>query len=229
VIIPNYVPEPIEVPGNVHDLPYRHRVEFNRQVIFRFAASLTLAQLASGVVPKFDPVWMAAIYLGWTIILGLFRILFRSQTIESRVTGASLGITVGLLSLVLATIPFDARPLAFASIGLAIYAEFSRRDFSYPQAWLWGALGLVLADWLLGGTSGRLALAHVCLWYYVIYDIWCIQYRRRYYESWAGANDVFRDFMNFWGWLARVAAHWKKYGLWRDVQEDITRRLNPES
>lgn len=229
MIIPNYVPEPIEVPGNVHDLPYRHRVEFNRQVILRFAGSVTAAQLASSLVPKFETAWMVAIYLGWTIVLGLFRIVFRSQTIESRVTGTSLIITVGLLSLLLAAIPYDARPLVFCALGLAVYAQFSKGDFSYPQAWLWGTLGLICADWLLGGTTGLRALTQACLWYYVIYDIWCIQYRRRYHEAWAGANDIFRDFMNIWGWLARVAAHWKKYGLWRDVQEDITRRLNPES
>ena len=228
MIIPNYVPEPVEVPGNVHDQPYSVRVIFNRQVVIAFAVTWFVASLAALALPQVE--WNIAlpVYLGWCLVLGLVRLILRGSDWEAKVSVATWPLTVGCLAMLLEAAPVNLVPYGLAIATLTIYTLGSGHDFSFPRAFLLMWLVILSGTAALDFAWPHLAYATVFA-YYVVYDLWCIQYRRQPKEVMAGAVDICRDMLNVLGWIVRVIAHWRKYHLWTDVQEDLARRLHPEA
>jgi hypothetical protein len=52
---------------------------------------------------------------------------------------------------------------------------------------------------------------------YFTFDFWCLAYRRRSDEAIAAAHDLFRDYLNIFGYIARVIRHWRRHRLWQDL------------
>src|SRR5574338_693492 len=92
--VPNYVPDPIEIPGNVTELPYRVRLGFIKRV-----AALHVASLMVVVGIAHSPVSLPPQTSWWPIavmILGLavLRITLRRGPLEAK---ASTWLLVPLL------------------------------------------------------------------------------------------------------------------------------------
>jgi len=221
----NYVPDPLEVPGNVTQDPYPERLAFIRRVSALHAATVCgVALIASAFPIEID--WRPALayFLALLVILCLVRIAYRGGRNE-------VTTSVGLLPLLLATAGLTAGallhvgfPVWSAGLGLAfavIYAMLCGRDFSFVGQFV---LSLIASSTLVALLSIQLSLstrqaAQALLWngsflLYYVYDLASLLARRRRAEELAAVTDLYRDVLNIFGWIVRVVAHWRRHRIW---------------
>lgn len=222
--VPNYVPDPIEIPGNVTEEPYRDRVAF----IKRVAALHCVTLLIVGAV-AYSPIALPVQASWWPLaimILGLavIRVALRRGPREA---GVSSWLLVPLLfSVGLALNPIQASgfPLWTAILGPAfalIYCVLCGRDFSFMGQYLLSliASSTAIAALAVGAPStldhGRYALlvnaAYLTFW---VYDLASLLARRRLGEELAAVVDLYRDVLNIFGYVARCIGHWRKHRIW---------------
>lgn len=226
MIVPNYVPEPLEVPANVTLEPYARRLGFVRAVTLRHAAVVAaIAALAftpvAGTVAGFFGVWAAGgIFLGYLVAMELVRIARRGTATEARLAaGAIPGLivlaAVAGRALEAAGVPVHAVILGFACAGA--YTLMAGRDYSFVGN---GLISLVLSTGLvlilMPGNRGALWLNAAVVVYHV-YDLASLLSRRRVGEEWAAVLDLFRDVFNIFGWVLRVWRHWGRHRIWADL------------
>ncbi|MDX2065952.1 MAG: hypothetical protein SFX74_09445 [Fimbriimonadaceae bacterium] len=226
MIIPDYIPEPLEVPGNVHDGPYAERVTFNRRVALTFTGCVGAAALVSQWLPQSDrPAHEMATnalagpcFVAWCGLLALLRIEYRGTQPETRAMSLSLPITGTLFGWLLATYP----ALMAIPVGSAVFCAvllLSGRDFSHPfgavvTALAVGAMHPIIPHAPEPGRWWALVILGVT---YFTFDFWCLAYRRRADEPIAAAHDLFRDYLNILGYVVRVIRHWRRHRLWQDL------------
>jgi hypothetical protein len=225
VIIPSYTPDPIEVPGNVHEQRYRVRVRYNlRAVLYLAGMALAVAALQR-LLPVYAFPHALGAYFSWTLLLGLVRIRCRGTPFDADFCTWTAPITILTLALLVRALPFSPVPFGVGILALASYTFLSGLDFSWPRAFAVATIAQILCASMLGQLGHAFWLMHISFCFYVVYDLWCTQYRRKPTEAFAGALDVLRDYLNVFGWLVRVAQHWRKHRLWTDVQDDLSRRF----
>jgi hypothetical protein len=236
VFVPNYIPEPIQVPGNVADAPHAVRVRFIRQVSLGAALAWTgLAALSRLAWPEASAVVLGVILLALLGVLSLFRTAYRGRRLESKVSAPFILPIVALAAWCLAATewPFSVVVApAFGLWSLAGYAQLAGRDFSFVggfgAAAITGTLALAAADATLG-TTGRAAPAmavNLLVLLFMVYDLSCLLGRRRAEEAGAALVDLFRDPLNAIGYLPRVAMHWRKHRLWTAASTTFTRTVS---
>lgn len=223
--VPNYIPDPIEVPNNVNDQRWTVRLAFIRRVsVLHFASVGVIALLATSQMPR-PSLAMSLVVVGFCLlIMSLVRI-------ETRGTRADVLMSVGLLPILLTGISFVVRDLAdlgypmwAPGIGIfcaVVYTGLCGRDFSFVGQFILSFIassvaiaGLVLlmakgpreAAWALGMNAGVLA--------FLVYDFASLLARRRAGEELGAVVDLYRDVLNFGGYAVRVVRHWKKHRIW---------------
>lgn len=226
MVVPNYIPDPIEIPNNVTEQPYLVRLAFIRKVLTFHLGTVLLTSLGAWAIhPPFRLLPTSLGLLLYLVLLCVVRIAYRGSRTE---VAASSILLVPLLLLVAASgrLAFDSGIPVWAvlpGIGSAyVYALLCGRDFSFigqmVLSWLASAV-LVAIISIANGHEGALALeAQVInaayLGYYV-YDSASLLSRRRVDEALAAVVDLYRDVLNIFGYVPRVVQHWHKHRIWQ--------------
>ena len=231
MFVPNYVPEPEQIPGNVTTLAYSERLRYIRQVLKCFIGSVGFIVGIGLLIPK--QIGMVPATVGLLIALFLvsgIRSFLRGTELEPKLTAYSLPIVI--IGFAIATRAWTAAHLPAWSIlaGIAcfgIYAWVCGRDFSFVGGY---TLSLIVSSVFIalvmveeGMTSQRSAQA--LIWNasgltYLVYDLAALLSRRKPAEALPAVVDLYRDVFNFMGYFPRVLIHWNRHRILNDLSID---------
>jgi hypothetical protein len=231
MFVPNYVPEPEQIPGSVTKEPYALRLTYIRHVLSRYLGSVAIVVGIGMLLPKNLPSMQstAAMLICLLLVSGI-RSILRGTDLEPRLTAYSLPIV--LLAFAAATRSWTANGFPAWSIlaGIAcfgIYAAFCGRDFSFVGGF---TLALIVSSVIIafvmveeGMPTSRSSQA--LLWnavglFYLVYDLAALLSRRKKTETWAAVVDLYRDVFNFLGYFPRVLIHWNRHRILNDLSID---------
>lgn len=228
--VPNYVPEPLEVPGNVTQERYPLRLVFIRRVV-------ALHFLSVGAVAA--STWVAFPRVGWlptTVLLALslvgldlLRIFCRGQMVEARLSARFAPVLVllaGWAAREAIAAGFPAWALAAGPAAMLLYTAVCRQDFSFVGGFVLSLIASSVAvAWvaIAAGTEGTRAavalVANAAFLFYYVYDLASLLARRRRGEELAAVVDLYRDVFNVFGYVPRVISHWRKHKIWGEVRK----------
>ena len=143
---------------------------------------------------------------------------------EQRVSAVLLPfllVSVGCLSSHLAQNGWAVWAIPFAVLSGSAYVALCGRDLSFVGMFFASVAGSVALSavvvWARGWEGFALyqaaAIAAGFAFYYV-YDLAALLSRRRLREEWGAVVDLYRDLLNFIGYVPRVWTHWKKHRIW---------------
>ena len=227
MVVPNYVPEPIEIPDNVTEQPYPVRVKFIRRMqAYQSISVLTVAVLAELCPMPQISVWVAGgLLLALLIVLCVIRIITRSTRREAVLSSALIPILLVIVALAANRAYAAGFPVWSALFGVGfsyMYTLMCGRDFSFVGQFV---LSLIVSSVALAALS--LAMNHKGLYAaealgwnaaflsYFAYDGASLLSRRRVGEEIAAVVDLFRDVLNIFGFVPRVVHHWHKHRIWQ--------------
>lgn len=222
--VPNYVPDPIEIPGNVTEEPYHARLGFVKRVsLLHFASLLVVGAVAylPYAPPRAVSLWMLGVFL---IGLAITRVALRKRRTEARVSGMLLPPLLVLVGFALHHLQLAGHPIWTVIIGpgcAIIYATLCGRDYSFVGQYLLSLIAsstaiaalAVAAPSTLADARFALIANGVYLSYYV-YDLASLLARRRLREEFAAVVDLYRDVLNIFGYIVRCIGHWRKHRIW---------------
>ncbi len=223
--VPNYVPDPLEVPENVTEQPYQDRIAFVRRVAAFHGVSVCLViAVALSPMPGVSLVAATTFLSMLLVILCLIRIAFRGVRADLM---ASLFLMPPLLLVCGVTVSSWSRqgfPVWSAGVGLLcalLYTFMCGRDFSFVGQFV---LALIVSSALVSvfvillnldrSKAGHALAWNGCYLLYYVYDSASLLARRRVGEELASVVDLYRDVLNVFGWVVRVVAHWRKHRIW---------------
>ena len=223
--VPNYIPEPLEVPGNVTEDPYPLRILFVRRVAVLYLASVLLTACITHLrFPNADlafPLLADAICL---VGLDLLRIAIRGKPAEAKVSSICLPAALVLSGWLLHEIQRSGWPIYQALVGpvcIFLYVFLSGRDFSFVGCCVLSFIGssVCVAGIAVGSnldrTHAAFALGFNAIFViYLVYDFASLLARRRRGEELAAVVDLYRDVFNFFGYAVRMVKHWRKHRIW---------------
>ncbi len=223
--VPNYIPEPLEVPSNVTEQPYLVRLRFVRRVTLLHLISLGLVGLISQVpLPQVGLMSSLVPLVVLFLALDLIRIRTRGRDSETRLSAV-------LLPVVVLTAAWNIREIAFMDLPVwpfivgpaaaMIYTLLCGRDYSFVGCWLLSLISstvivaAIANQFDLGPRRSAFALGGNGVFLtYVLYDLASLQARRRVGEELSAVTDLYRDVFNIFGYISRVIGHWKKHKIW---------------
>lgn len=222
--VPNYVPDPIEIPGNITQEPYRARVTFIKRVaVMHFVTLIIVGAIAySPISLPIQSAWwpLAVMILGLAVI----RVALRRGPREAGVSSWLLVPLLFAVGLALNPIQAAGLPLWTAILGpgcALIYCMLCGRDFSFMGQYLLSLIAsstaiaalAVAAPSPLENARYALVVNAIYLTYWV-YDLASLLARRRLGEEIAAVVDLYRDVLNIFGYIARCIGHWRKHRIW---------------
>lgn len=229
--VPNYVPEPLEVPANVTLDPYPVRLAFIRRVTVLHAASLclvsALAWLPMREVLHFPLAVALGVLGGLLLLLDIVRVRLRGRFQEAKLsvflaTPMLLAVGFAARTAVLEGYPVWAM-LVGPTFALA-YTLLCGRDYSFVGC---AFLSLIGSSVVLSGLAVQTGMGHgTAAWalglnaaylVYFVYDLASLMSRRRRGEELAAVVDLYRDVFNLFGYIPRVIRHWREHRIWQDV------------
>lgn len=221
----NYVPDPIEVPGNVTQEKYPERLAFIRRVSALHAASIgAIVLIALAPLPQLPlgKEWLALGTL--TLILSLVRIALRGARADLMVSVGLLPAVLVVYGMCVAGLLRTGFPIWSPGVGLAcavMYAMLCGRDFSFVGQYLLSLIASTAAVSLIaiGLDLTRSQAAEALAWngaylLYYVYDLASLLARRRKNEELGAVVDLYRDVFNIFGWIVRVLMHWRRHRIW---------------
>lgn len=220
-----YVPLPTEIPGNVTTESYLVRLGFIRRVAALHMASLAVLAALMAAPWTWPPLQHSA--LGVLLVLlaaSLLRTLARGAKWEPWVSAALLPLLLSLLAGALAALPRAGWQVWPAAIGLSlafVYTFACGRDLSFVGmfgiSWLGSTAAITIYHFASGASVGDImrsnALNTGVLFYYV-YDLGSLLSRRRLGEEAGAVVDLYRDVLNFFGYVVRSVRHWQRHSIW---------------
>jgi hypothetical protein len=223
--VPNYMPEPIEVPGNVTTEKYALRLVFIRKVIWMHLASLGLVAAATAIPMPYRGVGPTALTLAlFLILLELVRIRTRGRREEPLLSCVLFPPVIVLAAALLREsyhLGYPVWALIVGPVCAGLYSAICGRDFSFVGCYF---LSLIASSIFvasiaisigLSGPMAGLAIAFNAIYlFYWVYDLAALLARRRLREEAAAVVDLYRDVFNIFGYIPRVASHWKKHKIW---------------
>ena len=143
---------------------------------------------------------------------------------EQRVSGAFLPlllVSLGAFGRHLHDVGWPVWTFALVPAWSCVYILLCRQDLSFigmfATAWL-GSWAIVLASLSIGwvdqpylGSALVLTSSYALYW---VYDLAALLSRRRVREEVGAVVDLYRDLLNFVGYVPRVWLHWKKHPFW---------------
>ena len=223
--VPNYIPQPLEVPGNVSQDSWNGKLTFLRRVTGLHAISvifiIALTRCPLPVVGFSDGLLGYVIAL---VILCAVRIATRGTRWDQRLSVALLPPVLVLFATLALAIERAGYPAWAPLAGLtaaAIYTPLCGRDFSFVGQYL---LSLIVSEVFLAVLAPVLhqspiqaawcmGLNALYLTFYC-YDLASLMSRRRFSEPLAAVVDLYRDVLNVFGWIVRCLKHWKRHRIW---------------
>ncbi len=222
--VPNYIPDPIEIPRNVTQEPYLARVAFIKRV-----ASLHFATLVIVLAIAYSPIGLPTAMAWWPLavmILGLavIRVALRRGAKEAKVSSILLIPLLIVVGLALNPVVLSGRPLWTLILGpgfALVYCILCGRDFSFVGQYLLSLIAssttiaalAVMAPSSIDNARFGLIVNAAYLTYWV-YDLASLLARRRLGEEFAAVVDLYRDVLNIFGYIARCIGHWRKHRIW---------------
>jgi FtsH-binding integral membrane protein len=224
VYVPNYVPDPIEIPGNVTQEPYRARIFFIKRVAaLHFGSLLLVGAVAYGPikVPTHEAWWPMAVMI---LLLAALRIALRRGPKEAKASTMLLLPLLVAVGLAVQPLHTGGWPLWTVILGpgcALIYALLCGRDFSFMGQYMLSLIASSTAIAALAvaaptsAADARFALiANTCYLTYWVYDLASLLARRRLGEELAAVVDLYRDVLNIFGYIVRCIGHWRKHRIW---------------
>jgi len=227
MVVPNYVPEPIEIPDNVTEQPYLVRVKFIRRMQAYQVISVALVAALASIpqMPSISLLVISAILLAFLIALCLIRISLRSTRNEAKVSAAWIPILLVLIAIEMRSayrVGFPAWSALFGAGFAYIYTILCGKDFSFVGQFVLSliasSVSLAALSLAMGheGVYAAIALGWNALFLtYFVYDGASLLSRRRVGEEVAAVVDLYRDVLNFFGFVPRVVHHWHKHRIWQ--------------
>jgi FtsH-binding integral membrane protein len=222
--VPNYVPDPIEIPGNVTEEPYRIRVAYIKRVATLHFVSLLVVQgiaYSPPLLPANLSWWPVAVLI---LALAVIRVALRRGLREATVSTYLLVPLLLVVGIALHPVQASGFPLWTLLLGPGcglVYALLCGRDFSFLGQYLLSLIAsstAIAALWVGAPSSvegARYALlangAYLSYW---VYDLASLLARRRRGEELEAVVDLYRDVVNFLGYLVRCLGHWRKHRIW---------------
>lgn len=222
--VPNYIPDPIEIPGNVTEEPYLARVGF----IKRVAALHCVTLLIVGAL-AYSPISLPAPNAWWPLAililaLAAIRVALRRGPREAAVSSWLLVPLLFAVGVALHPVQESGWPLWTMILGpgfALLYCTLCGRDFSFMGQYL---LSLIASSTTIAALAvaapemiaeARYALiANAAYLTYWVYDLASLLARRRLGEEFAAVVDLYRDVLNIFGYVARCIGHWRKHRIW---------------
>jgi FtsH-binding integral membrane protein len=223
--VPNYIPSPIEVPRNVTEERYGVRLRFVRRVaVAHFLSLLVIGGLSMLNLPPV-PFGPNLIELGvLLLVLSLIRIGTRATKYDMIASVSLLPVLLISVALIVRTVDLAGWPLWGVLVGAAssvLYALSCGRDFSFVGQF---CLGLIASSIMLAVAALKIGMApheaafllgiNAVYLFYLVYDSASLLARRRVGEEAVAVVDLYRDVFNVFGYLVRVARHWRKHRIW---------------
>lgn len=227
MIVPPYVPDAIQVPGNVAQERHPVRVEFIRRVVALHAvSSLAVAGMVASPMPALS-LRASGIFLALTlVVLSVMRDLTKPRPIDQLYSLVFSPVMFVALAMTLKRLLEAGVPVWAVGVGLACvvgYTVFARRDFSFVGGYVLSVSGSSVAILLLEGSPWigpfdlRTALAlNAGILLYFVYDLAALQTRRRKGEIAAAVIDLYRDVLNIFSYSIRVFRHWREHKIWAE-------------
>lgn len=223
--VPPFMPQPIEIPGNVATERYRVRLGFVRRVSALHLLSVGIVAAAvSAPFPERTIWWPAVGTLGSLVVLTLVRALARGRRREQLLSLCLFPVLLAFLAWLVRDLAAMGWPMWAPAIGVgcaAAYALTCGRDLSFVAMVVIPAfvssllIGLAAFTTGLSGRQGILALAlNFGFLFFVVYDLASLLSRRRLGEEIGAVVDLYRDILNFLGYGVRVVQHWRRYRIW---------------
>lgn len=228
MIVPNYVPDPVEIPGNVGQEAYQVRLGFLRRTWLQYAVSVAtiwpIGYLLLPVPPRLSTsgwiVGVLASLLGLSVIRAAYRGTRKEMVLSVSLLFVALVFLAGLFE-DLASHGLLLWPLAVGVAFVVLYAMVCGRDYSFIGQFLVSAggsfivivgVGAVLQ--LPNAAIGQGLTLNILLVSFLVYDSASMLSRRRLGEEPGAVVDLYRDTLNFIGYIPRVVSHWRKHRIW---------------
>lgn len=219
MIVPPFMPEPIEISGSVAEGTYRDLVRFIRQaIVLHFLSSLLVIGLTYERIPRLPYPQNLILFLASLIGLSVLRRAVKGRHWE--MYGSAMVWPITLVSLA-GLLPSPTWVFAFGPLCACAFVLCCGQDLSLIGMGVFGFLGglllLSLSDALTvlpDGLYWKAALGLLLYMVYLVYDTAMITRRRRRDEALGAAIDLYRDLLNFTTYPLRVYAHWQKHRIW---------------
>lgn len=224
MVVPPFVPDALEVEGSVVGERYAARLAFIRKVArWHLASVVGVLLLAYSGIPAIPLEASAPLLILSVVLLSLVRQVRRFSAHEQIFSLALSPLMFVSLAYVLKEAMALGAPVWSPIVGLlcaVFYAHVAGRDFSFVWAFiLSGAASTAII--LLGsatitqaGSTPLAAAINLAYLLYWVYDLACLQSRRRRHEVGGAVIDLYRDVLNFVTYSFRVVLHWRRYRIW---------------
>ena len=223
--VPNYIPQPIEIPGNITDDSWTNQLKFLRLVTKWHLGTVIVLILFTYLPHHLQlPEAITTAFLS-LLILSFTRIFTRGTAWDLRVSTALLFPVLYALSAVVQILAKQGWPTWAPIVGLgyaAAYTALCGRDFSFMGQYLLAlvlssvAIAVVAVSYSMPNKEAALAMALNALYLtFYCYDLASLMSRRRKGEEFAASIDLYRDVFNLLGWCSRCISHWRKHQIWQ--------------
>ncbi len=223
--VPPYVPEPIQIPGNVAEEPHTAMLGFVRRVSVMHAGSLAVVfGIAAAPTPAL-PMHPAGV-LAAALLAGLsfVRTATRPSRIDQRLSMVLFPFLLLSLGFVMRGAMEEGFPVwsPLFGIGAALVYTFAcGRDYSFVGNFVVGALAssiILAAASMAWGFPARVSTEALAInagyLFYWVYDLASLLTRRRLGEEAGAVVDLYRDVLNVITYPVQLLRHWRESRIW---------------
>lgn len=223
--VPPYIPEPIEIPGNVSEERRSVCLAFVRKTALLHSISVALI-IAVAAYPKQLYPLEASIGVFFTVllVLSLIRGLEKGRPLDLKLSALCLPILIVSVGDMARAMWNAGWPIWALPIGIAYclaYTFLSGRDHSFVGEYVLALAASSITIALMAPhvnpekpNTGWALLANAVFLFYYVYDSAALLTRRRKGEELAAVVDLYRDLLNCLTYSVRVYQHWRKYNIW---------------
>lgn len=216
MIVPNFVPEPVQIEGCVADAPWKAQITFLREVALIHGSCWLLGTILALSIPGNALSLEGAAMASALSIAILFAIRHKPLS-------AQIGLAIpGLASLAVLFRCLSVWSPVVAVATSVLYVLLARRDYSrigHFTLCLAVSVPVValicLAKHLPPQEAWRQMLILIAVLLYGVTDLTSITFRRQPEESLAASLDLFRDVYNGITWLVRTREHIRTHRIFR--------------
>jgi FtsH-binding integral membrane protein len=223
--VPPFIPQPIEIPGNVSEEPRAVFLVFvRRAVTLHFASALCVVGIAFLPVAPLPLEFCGTWLLGVLVLLSIVRNTAKGRPVEFWLSvgiSPALLVVMGLSARVLWDLKWPVWALGAGLFFSVVYTWLSGRDHSFVGQYVLSLIAstvfIVIVQRTVPEVSGHQTAAVVgnaVFLFYFVYDLAAIVTRRRKGEELAAVVDLYRDFLNGLTYSVRVWRHWQKHKIW---------------